>query len=67
MCCLKGNANRDLTIVERFCAGSFAGVFSQTMIYPLEAINYIYFFLYFFFLFFKYFLSYIFRDKKKCY
>jgi len=36
---IKGNANRDLTIVERFCAGSFAGVFSQTVIYPLEVLK----------------------------
>lgn len=27
---------RDLTIYERFVAGSLAGGFSQTVIYPLE-------------------------------
>lgn len=31
-----GSKERELTIYERFVAGSFAGGFSQTAIYPLE-------------------------------
>lgn len=31
-----GSKDRELTIYERFVAGSFAGGFSQTIIYPLE-------------------------------
>ena len=30
------NNNRELNIYERFIAGSFAGGFSQSIIYPLE-------------------------------
>lgn len=30
------NGDKDLTIIQRFFAGSTAGVFSQTLIYPLE-------------------------------
>lgn len=33
---IKGNTNRELTIYERFVAGSLAGGLSQTAIYPLE-------------------------------
>ena len=33
---IKGSNTRELTIYERFVAGSFAGSFSQTVIYPLE-------------------------------
>lgn len=36
---LKGNSNRELRIEERFLAGSVAGAFSQTMIYPLEVVK----------------------------
>lgn len=36
---IKGNENRDLFIHERFLAGSFAGAFSQTVIYPLEVMK----------------------------
>ena len=36
---IKGNDNRDLFIYERFMAGSFAGAFSQTVIYPLEVLK----------------------------
>lgn len=31
-----GSKERELTIYERFVAGSFAGGFSQSVIYPLE-------------------------------
>ncbi|KAL1130729.1 hypothetical protein AAG570_011970 [Ranatra chinensis] len=33
------NTTRDLTIYERFIAGSLAGGFSQTVIYPLEVLK----------------------------
>jgi solute carrier family 25 phosphate transporter 23/24/25/41 len=33
---IRSNSTRDLTIYERFIAGSLAGGFSQTIIYPLE-------------------------------
>lgn len=33
---IRGSNTRELTIYERFVAGSFAGSFSQTIIYPLE-------------------------------
>lgn len=33
---IRGTSTRELTIYERFVAGSFAGSFSQTIIYPLE-------------------------------
>jgi len=36
---IKGKDNRDLFIYERFMAGSFAGAFSQTVIYPLEVLK----------------------------
>ncbi|ODM94008.1 Calcium-binding mitochondrial carrier protein SCaMC-2 [Orchesella cincta] len=36
---LKGNSNRELRIEERFLAGSLAGAFSQTLIYPLEVVK----------------------------
>lgn len=36
---IKGRDNRDLFIYERFMAGSFAGAFSQTVIYPLEVLK----------------------------
>ena len=32
----RGNPNREITMYERFAAGSFAGGFSQSVIYPLE-------------------------------
>ena len=31
-----GAADRELSIIERFAAGSFAGGFSQSAIYPME-------------------------------
>ncbi|XP_068208078.1 mitochondrial adenyl nucleotide antiporter SLC25A24 isoform X2 [Palaemon carinicauda] len=34
-----GRKERELTIYERFVAGSFAGGFSQTVIYPLEVLK----------------------------
>ncbi|XP_064078368.1 mitochondrial adenyl nucleotide antiporter SLC25A25-like isoform X4 [Macrobrachium nipponense] len=34
-----GSRERELTIYERFVAGSFAGGFSQTVIYPLEVLK----------------------------
>jgi solute carrier family 25 (mitochondrial phosphate transporter), member 23/24/25/41 len=37
---LRGSSSRDISIYERFVAGSFAGGFSQTVIYPLE-VNFI--------------------------
>jgi len=36
---IKGSDIRDLSIYERLCAGSFAGAFSQTIIYPLEVMK----------------------------
>lgn len=36
---IKGKDNRDLKIYERLVAGSFAGAFSQTVIYPLEVLK----------------------------
>jgi len=36
---IKGRDNRDLAMYERFLAGSFAGAFSQTVIYPLEVLK----------------------------
>lgn len=33
---IRSSSSRELTIYERFVAGSFAGSFSQTIIYPLE-------------------------------
>ena len=36
---IKGNSERDLSIYERFLAGSTAGSISQTCIYPLEVQN----------------------------
>jgi solute carrier family 25 phosphate transporter 23/24/25/41 len=33
---IRGNNTRELTIYERFVAGSLAGGISQTAIYPLE-------------------------------
>lgn len=36
---LKGNSNRELRIEERFLAGSLAGAFSQSIIYPLEVVK----------------------------
>lgn len=33
---IRSSNSRELTIYERFVAGSFAGSFSQTIIYPLE-------------------------------
>nr|XP_018917803.1 PREDICTED: calcium-binding mitochondrial carrier protein SCaMC-1-B [Bemisia tabaci] len=36
---IRGNSTRDLTIYERFVAGSLAGGFSQTVIYPLEVMK----------------------------
>ena len=33
---IKGKSHREITTEERFVAGSFAGTFSQTVIYPLE-------------------------------
>ncbi|CAG7716255.1 unnamed protein product [Allacma fusca] len=36
---IKGNSEKDLRISERFIAGSIAGAFSQSVIYPLEVIK----------------------------
>lgn len=36
---IRGSNTRELTIYERFAAGSFAGSFSQTIIYPLEVLK----------------------------
>ncbi|KAK7583790.1 hypothetical protein V9T40_004753 [Parthenolecanium corni] len=36
---IRGSNTRELTIYERFVAGSFAGSFSQTIIYPLETLK----------------------------
>jgi len=36
---IKGDSARELSIYERFCAGSTAGAFSQTVIYPLEVMK----------------------------
>lgn len=33
---IRGNADRDLAVYERFLAGSLAGGVSQSVIYPLE-------------------------------
>lgn len=35
-CVIRGTQSRELSIYERFCAGSLAGGVSQTIIYPLE-------------------------------
>lgn len=35
---IRGNQTRELSIYERFCAGSLAGGVSQTIIYPLEVV-----------------------------
>lgn len=42
---LRGSSTRDISIYERFVAGSFAGGFSQTVIYPLE-VNIVFNFIY---------------------
>ena len=39
---IRSNSTRDLSIYERFIAGSLAGGFSQTIIYPLEVSSNIY-------------------------
>jgi len=36
---IKGDMDRELKIYERFLAGSFAGAFSQSVIYPLEVLK----------------------------
>jgi len=36
---IKGKSNRELRIEERFIAGSVAGAFSQSVIYPLEVMK----------------------------
>ncbi|XP_064649161.1 calcium-binding mitochondrial carrier protein SCaMC-2-like isoform X2 [Lineus longissimus] len=36
---IKGGENRDIKVWERFCAGSAAGVISQTTIYPMEMLK----------------------------
>ena len=36
---IKGDSKRELEIYERLMAGSFAGVYSQTVIYPLEVLK----------------------------
>ncbi|XP_034254378.1 calcium-binding mitochondrial carrier protein SCaMC-3 isoform X4 [Thrips palmi] len=38
-CVIRGTQARELTIYERFCAGSLAGGVSQTIIYPLEVMK----------------------------
>lgn len=37
---IRGSRTKDLTIFERFMAGSLAGGFSQSLIYPLEVCYY---------------------------
>ena len=39
---LKGDSPKEITVVERFAAGSSAGAFAQTCIYPLEVRMYAY-------------------------
>ena len=36
---IRGDADRDLNLSERFCAGSMAGGVSQTVIYPMEVMK----------------------------
>ena len=36
---IKGDADRDLEVYERFMAGSMAGGIAQSLIYPLEVNN----------------------------
>ena len=36
---IKGSEKRDMEVHERFFAGSCAGAFSQTVIYPLEVLK----------------------------
>lgn len=36
---IKGDSDKELQMGERFVAGSIAGAFSQSMIYPLEVIK----------------------------
>ena len=36
---IKGSEKRDMEVHERFLAGSCAGAFSQTVIYPLEVLK----------------------------
>jgi solute carrier family 25 phosphate transporter 23/24/25/41 len=36
---IRGDREEELTIRERFLAGAFAGVFSQTVIYPMEVLK----------------------------
>lgn len=36
---IRGDSNTELTIQQRFVAGAFAGVFSQTVIYPMEVVK----------------------------
>lgn len=36
---LRGDREREISIYERFAAGSFAGSFSQTVIYPMEVLK----------------------------
>lgn len=38
-CVIRGTQSRELSIYERFCAGSLAGGVSQTIIYPLEVMK----------------------------
>ena len=36
---VRGNADRELQVYERFICGSLAGGISQTVIYPLEVLH----------------------------
>lgn len=36
---IRGNSSLELTIQQRFIAGAFAGVLSQTVIYPMEVLK----------------------------
>lgn len=36
---IRGNSSSELTIQQRFIAGAFAGVVSQTVIYPMEVLK----------------------------
>ena len=39
---IKRDSNRDLTILERFAAGSAAGASAQTILYPMEVWEHFY-------------------------
>jgi len=49
---IRGSRTKDLTIFERFMAGSLAGGFSQSLIYPLEVCYFFVFIIRIIFMFF---------------